>query len=235
MRNLFQQITDEIIAAIEAGAGDYVMPWHAGAAGVPANVVSGRLYRGINTLLLWAQAKRLGYQSGQWATYRQWSEVGAQVRKGEAAATVLFWKGVGADTDNDGDDRAAPARFIARAFRVFNADQVDGFNEGPVAVLADQDRIDHADRFFKQLPATVWYGSSYAFYDPRADMVSMPDFASFKSPEGFYTTLAHELVHWSGANHRLGRDLKNRFGSEAYAMEELIALSGQSAPSATLQ
>lgn len=226
MRNLFQQITDEIIAAIEAGAGDYVMPWHAGAAGVPANVVSGRLYRGINTLLLWAQAKRLGYQSGQWATYRQWSEVGAQVRKGEAAATVLFWKGVGADTDNDGDDRAAPARFIARAFRVFNADQVDGFNEGPVAVLADQDRIDHADRFFKQLPATVWYGSSYAFYDPRADMVSMPDFASFKSPEGFYTTLAHELVHWSGANHRLGRDLKNRFGSEAYAMEELIAEMG---------
>lgn len=228
MRALFQKITDEIIAAIENGTvdGAYNMPWHAGANGLPSNAVSGRTYRGINTLLLSAQARQRGYQSGRWATYRQWAEAGAQVRQGETSTTVIFWKTVGGGDHDGGDDAGQRARFVARAFRVFNADQVDGFDERRPPQLSEDDRIERAERFFAQLPATIWYGGDAAFYEPRADAISMPNFSAFRSPDAFYSVLAHEVVHWSGANHRLGRHLKDRFGSEAYAFEELIAELG---------
>ncbi|RYG90163.1 MAG: DUF1738 domain-containing protein [Alphaproteobacteria bacterium] len=228
MRNLFQQVTDEILAAIESGTEDFSMPWHASGLGLPSNAISGRAYRGVNTLLLWARARSCAYRSARWATYRQWAAAGAQVRKGETSTTVLFWKGV---ANEEGDSTSAAdcgnrPRFIARAFRVFNADQLDGADEPTIAQLGDDQRIQAVDQFFARLPATIWHGGDCAFYDVRADLVSMPGFGSFRRPEGFYSTLAHELVHWSGANHRLGRDLKNRFGTEAYAMEELIAELG---------
>lgn len=230
MRSVFERITSEIAAAIEDGTAEYIMPWHGGGSLLPSNAVSGRAYTGVNILLLWAAARACGYRSAKWATYRQWRQAGAQVRKGEKARLVLFWKGVGgegaASAPAGDDENDARPRFIARAFAVFNADQVDGFSETTFMPLAEQDRIERAETFFKRVPATVWYGGNYAFYDVRADLVSMPDFGAFKRPEGFYSTLAHELVHWSGANHRLGRDLKNRFGTEAYAMEELIAELG---------
>lgn len=229
MQDLFKQITDQIIAAIEEGVGDFTMPWHAGAAGQPVNAGNRRPYRGINTLLLWAEARRAGYASPRWATYRQWTEMGAQVRKGQTSTTVLFWKGLGSGSGRDdagGDESDTRARIVARSFRVFNASQVDGYHEQPPDLLADIERIDHAEQFLKRLPAAIWYGADSAFYDVRSDTVSMPSFAAFRSPVSFYSVLAHELVHWSGAHHRLGRDLKQRFGSEAYAMEELIAEIG---------
>ncbi|MBC9032686.1 DUF1738 domain-containing protein [Sphingomonas sp. JC676] len=228
MRKLFQSVTDEIIAAIEAGAGDYTMPWHVGAAGLPVNAASGRAYSGTNTLLLWAAAPICGYSSSRWATYRQWAELGAQVRKGEKATTVLFWKTLAGDADQALDEAgdARQLRFVARAFRVFNAAQVDGIDDEAPLALNEGNRIERAERFFNQLPAMIWYGSESAFFDQRADMISMPDFTKFRSAEAFYSVLSHELVHWSGARHRLGRNLKGLFGSEAYAMEELIAEMG---------
>jgi antirestriction protein ArdC len=93
-------------------------------------------------------------------------------------------------------------------------------------VLDSSKRIAGAEAFFQRQPATIWHGSDSAFYDPRADLVSMPSFSTFVSPDAFYSVLAHELAHWTGAKRRLDRDLSGRFGSEAYAMEELIAELG---------
>ncbi len=225
--DIYQSVTQQIISAIEAGAGSYQMPWHSGTGiGAPANAFTGRTYRGINTLLLWAEASRAGYSSGRWATYRQWSEHGCQVRKGERSTLVMLWKPITAREDTNEGEAAPSGRLLARAFQLFNANQVDGYETGVVSELPETARIPCAEAFFQAQPATTWHGSDAAFYDPRADIVSMPAFASFRAPEAFYSVLAHELTHWTGAKRRLDRDLSGRFGSDAYAMEELIAELG---------
>src|SRR5947208_10614635 len=127
---LFERITRHITTAIEAGAGTFIMPWHrwGESTGSPINAVSGRPYRGINTLLLWAAAELDGHSSGRWATYRQWAAAGAQVRKGETASAIVFWKTAANDaqeSDESGEERSPGPRFIGRVYHVFNASQVD--------------------------------------------------------------------------------------------------------------
>ena len=225
--DIYQRVTQQILSAIEAGAGSYRMPWHHDSGiGAPANAFTGRAYRGINTLLLWAEAHRAGYSSGRWATYRQWDERGCQVRKGERSTSVMLWKPLVARHEANDGGKPQPDRLLARAFLLFNADQVDNYQPERVPELNPGARIQRAEDFVALQPATVWHGSDTAFFDPAADMVSMPAFASFRSAEAFYSVLAHELTHWTGAKHRLDRDLSGRFGSEAYAMEELVAELG---------
>ncbi|MET1755527.1 zincin-like metallopeptidase domain-containing protein [Novosphingobium sp. RD2P27] len=222
--DIYQRVTQQIIAAIEGGAERYQMPWHCGTGvGAPANAITGRAYRGINTLLLWAEASRVGYSSGRWATYRQWAENGGKILKGERSTAVMLWKPLAARPQADDVEDAQPGRLLVRAFHLFNADQVEGYQREPVPDLPDGSRIERAETFFRSQPASIWQGSDAAFYDPATDMVSMPPFSSFRSPEAFYSVLAHELTHWTGAERHLNRDLSGRFGSDAYAMEELIA------------
>ena len=89
-RDIHQQVTDNIIQAIEAGAGDWQMPWHRSGEGLnrPVNIDSHKRYRGINILNLWVAAEHRGYSNGLWGTYRQWQNRGCQVRKGEKGAMV---------------------------------------------------------------------------------------------------------------------------------------------------
>jgi antirestriction protein ArdC len=125
--DVYHAVTDTIISAIEAGAGEFVMPWHGNgvAIGKPQNAHTRMEYHGINVIALWAQAYENGYQSGYWASYRQWQEVGAQVVKGEKGSTIVFFKRI--DEDNDDEGSETSTRIFARASRVFNADQVEGW------------------------------------------------------------------------------------------------------------
>ena len=93
-KDVYQTVTDQIVAAIEAGAGEWQMPWHRAGEGLnrPVNIDTGNAYRGINIVALWAAGQVRGYSSGTWGTYRQWQKAGAQVRKGEKASTVVFYK-----------------------------------------------------------------------------------------------------------------------------------------------
>ncbi|GGJ36254.1 ArdC family protein [Sphingopyxis bauzanensis] len=228
-QTIFDRITNQIIAAIDAGASDYIMPWHRTGTMLdcPTNAITGRAYRGLNVLTLWIDGESAGFSTGKWATYRQWSEHGAQVRKGERGAPVFFWqKRDSRHTEHDeGDDRRRLG-FVARAFTVFNADQVDGALFEVPPVLSDDERNAQADAFVRKVGATILHGGDRAYYAPGPDQVQMPEFGQFKSGAAYYSTLAHELTHWSGAKHRLDRNLRNRFGSADYAMEELIAELG---------
>lgn len=227
--SIFERITNQIVEAIEFGADDYIMPWHrAGKAlDCPTNAITGRAYRGLNVLTLWIDGETAGFATGRWATYRQWSEHGAQVRKGERGTPVFFWQNRDSDSadQNDGDDRRR-AGFVAKAFTVFNADQVDGAPPEASPVLSDDQRIAEADAFVRRLGADIRHGGDRAYYSPGIDQVQMPEFGQFRSAAAYYATMAHELVHWSGAKHRLDRDLSGRFGSADYAMEELVAELG---------
>lgn len=221
--DVYEQITNAIVSAIEEGAGEYEMPWHT--LSTPLNATNRKPYRGVNVLMLWATAQKHAYTSNEWATYRQWQEAGAQVRKGERSTTVVFWKFYdrAEEQQEDSDAPEDRLRCFARCYHVFNARQVDGYIPQVAEQLPESERIENADRFFASLPAVVKHGGDRAFYSPTGDFIQMPAFAQFKSPQGYVCTLGHELGHWSGAPSRLNRDLSGRFGDERYSMEELIA------------
>jgi antirestriction protein ArdC len=223
--DVYTRITAEIVAAIEAGAGEFKMPWHHTGTSTarPTNVASAKGYRGINVLALWGAAEIARYDSGLWGTYRQWRALEGQVRKGERGTTVVLWKQTGPTSSDDGagDDDGPARRIFARAFTVFNVAQVDGYEPEPVALLPESERVAHAEAFIGNLGITTVFGSPNAYYQPATDTVHMPDFGYFHEAAGFYGSWIHETGHASGAKHRLDRDLSGRFGSACYALEEI--------------
>jgi antirestriction protein ArdC len=238
--DIYQRVTDRIVAAIEAGLaeGKAGMPWHrkshgGTATGLPMNAASKTSYRGVNVPVLWATADAAGYGTGLWATYKQWGEMGGQVRKGEQGTPVVYWKITKPSErgDTDGEDEAGGGKrgsFFVRYYNVFNLAQVDGATmpADTAPELPESERIAHAEAFIAALPGLdLRHGGGMAFYMPSQDRVQMPPFADFKNAEGYYSVLYHELTHWVGAKHRLDRDMTGRFGSAVYAAEELVALS----------
>ena len=115
---------------------------------------------------------------------------------------------------------------VTRVYRVFNADQVDGSSTASEPILPLEERICQADEFFRKIDVRLRHGGDEACYFPSLDQIHMPAFAQFKTAERYYSVLAHELAHWTGAEHRLNRNLEGQFGNASYAMEELIAELG---------
>ena len=232
--DVYAAVTDSIVEAIESGAGKWRMPWHSGGAGLerPVNAQTGNAYRGVNVLALWVSAANRGYSTGTWATYKQWAARGAQVKRGEKGTVVAFYKQWDAEVEKNGQTEKQK-RFMARASYVFNADQVDGWTapEAPV-VTNPVAPVQAADAFVKATGATVKHGGSSAHYSPVTDHIQMPPRESFtgtdtsSATESYYSTLLHELVHWTGPKDRCDREFGKRFGDQSYAMEELVAELG---------
>jgi antirestriction protein ArdC len=233
--DLFSTITDQLVADIEAGAGTWRMPWHALAdVGTPTSV-DRRPYRGMNAIWLPMVGAANGWTSGVWATYRGWQRHGAQVRRGERGTHVVLWKPTAGASDavaEDETDAAPRRRLLARTYVVFAAEQADGTDailERRASELADRDtpeRIESADTYFAVVGARVVIGGNRACYEPGGDTIRLPDLAQFDTAAHFYATSAHEHIHWTGHPERLARDLTGRFGSDAYAAEELVAELG---------
>lgn len=202
--DIYERVTSQIIAAIEAGAGEYRMPWHHDGSAIttPVNVASRKAYRGINVIALWAAAQAAGYPAGIWGTYRQWQALGAQVRKGERGHLVVFWKIADrngeADAEDGDEDRDEPAqRMFARGYTVFNCAQVDGYTLPEIPVLPEAERIERAERFCAALGIDIRHGGSQACYIPSRDHVQMPDFACFRDVVAYYAVLLHECGHYA--------------------------------------
>lgn len=235
--DVYEAITNQIVSAIEAGAGQVQLPWHRKSAAIyrSVNVASKNAYRGVNTVALWAAADARGYEQGIWGTYRQWQERDAQVRKGEKSSLIIFYKEFGNDdsTGEGNDTDENPRRFVAKASYVFNIAQVDGYATPEASQpVAQIDPIDAAERLVSATGADIRIGGDSAFFAPASDYIVMPDKHRFigtdtsTATQGWYSTLLHELTHWSGHKNRLNRELSERFGSDAYAMEEMIAELG---------
>ncbi|MAM12613.1 MAG: peptidase [Rhizobiaceae bacterium] len=235
--DVHQEITNRIVDALE-NAGEFQLPWIANKSGSfarPVNIASRKPYNGVNIVSLWVSAQASQYPSNVWGTYRQWQDASCQVRKGEKSSLVVFYKTFDVEQINDQTGQAEQAeRMVARASWVFNAAQVDGFPHDQ-ADIPDQpsfDPITQAEAFVKATGAVIEEGGDKACYVPSADIIRMPERRRFtgtattSAAEGFYSTLCHELTHWSGSKARLSRDLSARFGTEAYAMEELVAELG---------
>jgi len=232
--SIYDTITNQIIASLEAGAGQFSLPWHRSNTSLsrPINAVTRKAYRGVNVLALWVSAEAQDFGHGLWATYRQWQSLGAQVRKGEKASPIVFYKVFDQTDGAETDERDCSVRIFAQASHVFNVSQVDGYAMPQLPETEAFDPIPNADAFVADTGATVRIHGDSAHYTPFTDTITMPDRKLFFGTEtgtagqNWYATLLHELVHWSGAEHRLARTFGKRFGDEAYAMEELVAELG---------
>jgi antirestriction protein ArdC len=217
-----KDLTQRIIQQLEAGTAPWIKPWDASMAlpGMPHNAASGREYRGGNQL--WLQCQ--GYADPRWATYRQATEQGWQVRKGERSTLVEYWQWSKAGIEKQGKvieiKLDQPRVFYAS---VFNAAQMENVPEYQSEPLKWEPR-EEAEKILVASGARMYFTKQdTAYYSPRSDSIHMPPKALFPDSRSFYGTALHELGHWTGHSSRLDRDLVNKFGSPEYAKEELRA------------
>ncbi|MBO9126357.1 MULTISPECIES: ArdC family protein [unclassified Rhizobium] len=232
--DIYNRITDRIIEELAEGVRPWMKPWSAG--NTEGRITrplrhNGLPYSGINVLLLWSEQMARGFASSMWMTFKQALELGAAVRKGETGSTVVFasrFTKSEADGNGGAVDREIP---FLKAYSVFNIEQIDGlpdhYHDQPVAKTDPVERIEVAERFFRNTGAVIRHGGNQAFYAPRPDLIQMPPLQSFRDVASYYATLSHEATHWTSPKDRVGRDL-SRYGKDRSerAREELIAELG---------
>jgi len=230
-RDLYAEVTNQIIAALEAGTPPWKKPFDpekAGSSSGPINGATGRRYRGINTLLLGMSPLSFASGDPRWLTYKQAQERGWQVKGGSKANTVVFFKRLeldgdgGAPADGGNVKRIVP---VLRSYPVFHASQIEGI---PVYVPPTLDEVpwrtpEAVAVILAASGVAVREGGDRAFYSPSTDHIQLPIAASFAGPSEWAATALHELGHASGHPDRLNRDLRGRYGSNSYALEELRA------------
>lgn len=235
-RDTYQFLTDKILASLES-CGDWERPWALlGGTSMPRNEVTGSTYRGTNIIMCWLSAQESGYTQQRWATFQQWRSKGAMVRKGEKGTPIVFFSRLEREHESDSGETTVQTIPYARLSFLFNIDQVDGYTP-PEAEQADSiepaDRIEPAERADQVIAASgaiIRHGGDRACYIPSIDEIRMPERSMFSgtetstATESYYSTLLHELTHWTGP--RLQREFGKRFGDDAYAAEELVAELG---------
>jgi len=219
--SVYSIVTEQILKQLESG----VVPWHKPwSTQIPMNLVSGRQYRGINVFLLSSS----GHGSPYFLTYKQATERGGHVRKGEHGTKIVFWKIGTRETEDADGDTIERKSILLRYYTVFNVEQCEGI--ATPDAMRTVNPIEECDRIVRQMPnAPAMEQDGRAWYRPTTDTVGMPSRNAFNSAEEYYSTLFHELTHSTGHTKRVGRDgieKLNTFGSESYSKEELIAEMG---------
>ena len=221
---VYQDVTNSIIEQLEKGAIPWVKPWKADSS-ADKNLVSQKPYQGINRLILGLSGMVNGYGVPVWASYKQWESIGGHVRKGEKGTRIVFFSKVDKENKQTGDKESYS---VLKAYWVFNASQIDGIDIVPAETVEKPfTSIELAEERIVKTGAALSHGGDAAFYAPSVDRIQLPNKGTFDSEANYYATAFHELVHWTGAKHRLDRNLeKGRFGNPAYAFEELVAEMG---------
>ncbi|MER9020219.1 zincin-like metallopeptidase domain-containing protein [Mesorhizobium sp. M0590] len=230
-RDTYQIITDTILRALE-NCGPCERPWSRPSLIMPTNALTGHEYRGSNVIMLWVAAQEAGFSENAWATFKQWSEKGASVRKGEKGTPVIWFQMLERkDPDDAGADEEGRRIPCARLSWVFNIGQVDGYQ--PEVRTSEDNQVSpiaQADALIAASLAKITHQGVQAFYRPSTDEIVMPPRHLFtgtstsSATEAYYGVILHELTHWTAP--RLQREFGRRFGDAAYAAEELVAELG---------
>ena len=239
-RDVYEESTTAVLAALGRGTIPWRRPWSAEQGIPPRSVKTGKPYRGVNFF----QLAMAGYESPWWLTFKHAKDRGAKVRKGEHGQTVVMWKrhrrrlddaqvaearANGQRVERDEQGAAYVEQVFARAYVVFNAEQVDGLDDGSEPQTPREPDWQPEARAAAIAAGydgpSVAEGGSRALYQPQRDHVQMPDRGRFATATDWHATLFHELGHSTGHRDRLNRlDLyEGRFGSPEYAREELTA------------
>ncbi|EIY5086557.1 DUF1738 domain-containing protein [Klebsiella variicola] len=224
--DIYQAVTDNIIAALESGVKPWSCPWHrvSGMSGLPSNYATGAAYSGINIMLLWCSASKQGFSDSRWMTYKQAQAAGGQVRTRERGTTAIFYTKLERENDAGEIDHIP----MLKTFTVFNVQQIGGLPLTKVTVSPEARfaPLPQAENLFRKSGANIIEKGQNAFFSPSTDEVWLPERHLFADAANFYATGLHELVHWSGGKKRLNREMKGKFGSADYAEEELVAELG---------
>lgn len=241
-----KQLVDQVLANLEKGNLFWTQGWVT--AGAPESAVTGKKYRGINNLYLSLVAMAENYGDNRWATFRQMEEKGWTFKKDEEGHTLGKGKSVSVEY-YEMRDKETKRRFdrsvldgmtfdeqreymdknvywLRKFYRVFNCSLMDGVPAKEMPMIDVNDRIEKAEAildYWNANESKIVYGGSQAFYRPSTDEVHLPEREKFKSTQSFYDTAFHEIGHSTGHESRLNRDLSGGFGSQGYAMEELLA------------
>ena len=223
-QDIYQQVTDRIIAQLEQG----VIPWHKPWIGRGAAIShsTGKPYSLLNQLILG--------KPGEYLTFAQCIKEGGHIRKGEKASFVVFWKWI-EQPDEEQPDKVKKIPFL-RHFSVFHIDQCEGIKPKHDTAAAQDIKPDAAadaiiaDYLKRSGVKLIHQEGDQAFYRPSTDTVTLPLLAQFKETAEYYSTAFHELTHSTGHASRLNRLTKVAcFGSEDYSKEELVAEIGAAA------
>lgn len=231
--DVYEEVTNQIIEALEQGVKPWECPWQTNAAALPLRV-TGDSYRGINHVLLSLKAWSQGYRNPVWMTFKQAKELGGMVRKGEKSSLVVKYGTFETKEDAPEGETEAKTRGYLKAYRVFNVQQIDGLEDqfptpdeaAPLETRPIEQLSHIAANMIENMGVGYEEGGDRACYIPSKDRVHMPEVSKFKAAELFYSTLFHELSHATGHKRRCDRTKEkagSKFGNAVYAMEELVA------------
>jgi antirestriction protein ArdC len=230
---LYDEITEKIIAELEAGRVPWVQPWGTAAAkaslSLPKNAATSRQYSGVNILILWGAVIELGFTGQSWLTFRQALSLGGHVRKGERGTTVVYAdRFVPSDEKRRATEAGEEAQAIPflKRFTVFNTDQCDGLpaDVASAAPPPPPGLIEPTvEALIEATGITFHIGGDRAFYAPAEDCVQVPPPQAYFEPINWHRTALHELGHATGHASRLNRDQSGSYGTRKYAFEELVA------------
>lgn len=226
-KEIYEDVLSGITKQIESGVLPWKMPWTK--LGAPKNFVSNNKYRGINTFLLINN----GFDSNLWGTFKQISQAGGRVKKGEKSRRIIFWKFLKSEKIENGEKKEEVFP-ILKIHSVFNLDQTEGLEK--FKIFNPENEISPEESAEKIIlnssnDLKINFGSEIACYVPSTDEIYMPNKIRFESSGEYYSTLFHELVHWTGSNKRLNRfddNLGEHKKGEEYSKEELVAEFGAS-------
>lgn len=236
-KSLHEIVAENIIKKLEQGTAPWQKPWNDNgpAFKIPYNATTGNRYKGINIFSL-LMADR---DDPRWMTFKQASEKGCQVRKGEKASLIQYVKlhRLVPKKDEQGkpilDEKGKPVKVQVSLDRpiittawVFNAEQINGIEPlvKPDVKQFQWDAIQRAENIIQASGADITHKSgNRAYYSPALDSITMPLREQFDAPDKYYATVLHELGHWTGHKDRLDRSMVDSFGTEGYAREELRA------------
>ncbi|NRT58047.1 ArdC family protein [Sphaerotilus uruguayifluvii] len=229
MSEMYQEVTRQLVAAMRAGTAPWQRPWSAEQRVLPAqippfNPVTGTRYRGLNRLKLTLSS--IG-RDCRWLTSRQIEKHGLSLRPGSQPERIFFWLGSPEDDEDLARSRkpgasSAPVKWHT----VYNGSDVPGLDDVLGTVTIEPPDFDvnlNVVAVMAASEADIIHGGNHACYCPQEDRIRLPWRRQFHSAAGYASTALHELAHWSGHPSRQARDLSGRFGSHAYALEELRA------------
>ena len=238
--NIYQEVTDRIIKQLENGIIPWRKPWRMAGVTIKGandlrkvafNRVTKTAYSALNQMLL--------TRAGEYATFKQWQDLGGKVKKGAKAEIVVFWKWIDtvtkADDQSEGEEEKLISIPYLRYYQVFHIDDVDGVKPLTFDEINEPTEFDPEEQaekvmntFSEREKIEIRYGGNSAFYSPTLDFIQLPQRFQFGEKAGeFYSTAFHEIVHSTGSWKRLGRlEDDHHFGGEKYSKEELVAEIG---------
>lgn len=224
-KSVYEMITERIIEQLEKGIIPWQKPWtgtHSGA----YNRISNKPYSLLNQMIL--------KHGGEYATFKQWSDLGGKIRKGEKSEVVTFWKIQPYEEENENGEKVIKQIPLLRYYNVFHISQVDGVEPKEQLKISDLEPIEEAENikneYMNREHLKIFEKvTNRAFYTPTFDFIEVPCREQYQNIEEFYSTLFHEMIHSTGHKSRLNRsDMQGivRHGSEKYSKEELTAELG---------